>query len=173
MSSGVCGRCPGGREETARMRFAGRTIVVTGGAVGRGSVMAAALAAEGGNVGVVDRPGSGGAEVAAVINRAGHAGGAFFAECDLADLPAAADLMTGIAASHDGVDVLVNNAAIYPRKAVNEYTIDEWQLVQRPNFHSASLCTRPVLPAMPASASGPLANISSITFFGGLAEVRP
>ena len=155
------------------MRFAGRTIVVTGAAGGLGSVMAAAFAAEGGNVAVVDRPGSRGAEVAAVINRAGHAGGAFFAECDLADLPAAADLMTGIAASHDGVDVLVNNAAIYPRKAVNEYTIDEWQLVQRTNVDAAFVCTRAVLPAMRAAGSGRIVNISSITFFAGLAGLVP
>src|SRR5260370_38342592 len=111
MSSGVCGRCPGGREETARMRFAGRTIVVTGAAGGLGSVMAAAFAAEGGNVAVVDRPGSRGAEVAAVINRAGHAGGAFFAECDPADLPAAAALVTGTAPRPHGVELLWDNTA--------------------------------------------------------------
>src|SRR5260370_21922213 len=99
MSSGVCGRCPGGREETARMRFAGRTIVVTGAAGGLGSVMAAAFAAEGGNVAVVDRPGSRGAEVAAVINRARHAGGALFAECRLPDLPPSPDLITCLPAS--------------------------------------------------------------------------
>ena len=42
-------------EEAARMRFAGKTIVVTGAAGGLGSVMAASFAAEGGSVAVVDR----------------------------------------------------------------------------------------------------------------------
>src|SRR5260370_39464209 len=102
MSSGVCGRCPGGREETARMRFAGRTIGVTGAAGGLGSVMAAAFAAEGGNVAVVDRPGSRGAEVAAVINRAGYAGGAFFGRFDLGSLPSAAVQITCISATPGG-----------------------------------------------------------------------
>lgn len=155
------------------MRFAGKTIVVTGAAGGLGSVMAASFAAEGGSVAVVDRPGSPGAAVAAEINGAGHAGSAFFVECDLADLPAAAAVITGIGARHDGVDVLVNNAAIYPSKAVGEYTIDEWQHVQRTNVDAAFVCAQAVLPAMRSAGSGRIVNISSITFFGGLARLAP
>jgi NAD(P)-dependent dehydrogenase (short-subunit alcohol dehydrogenase family) len=155
------------------MRFEGRTIDITGAAGGLGSVMAAAFAAEGGSVAVVDRRGSPGAEVAAGINRAGHAGGAFFVECDLTDLPAAATAMADIAAGHDGVDVLVNNAAIYPSKAVGEYTIDEWQRVQRTNVDAAFVCAQAVLPAMRTAGSGRIVNISSITFFGGLARLAP
>ncbi len=49
------------------MRFAGRTIILTGAAGGLGSGIAAAFAAEGGNVAVVDLPGGRGAEVAAEI----------------------------------------------------------------------------------------------------------
>jgi 3-oxoacyl-[acyl-carrier protein] reductase len=155
------------------MRFAGKTIVVTGAAGGLGSVMAAAFAAEGGNVAVVDLPGSPGAAVAAEINEAGHAGGAFFAECDLADLPRAAAVMTGIAAEHGGVDVLVNNAAVYPSKAVSGYTIEQWQRVQRTNVDAAFVCAQAVLPAMRAAGSGRIVNISSITFFGILPRIAP
>jgi 3-oxoacyl-[acyl-carrier protein] reductase len=155
------------------MRFSGRTIVITGAAGGLGSVMAAAFAAEGGNVAVVDRRGSAGAEVAAGINRAGHAGGAFFVECDLTDLPAAATAMADIVAGHDGVDVLVNNAAIYPSKAVGDYTINEWQRVQRTNVDAAFVCAQAVLPGMRTAGSGRIVNISSITFFGGLARLAP
>ncbi len=155
------------------MRFAGKTIIVTGAAGGLGAVMAAAFAAEGGNVAVVDLPGSRGGEVAAEINGTGPAGRAFFAPCDLADLPAAAAAITAIAAGHGGADVLVNNAAIYPSKAVGEYTIEEWQLVQRTNVDAAFCCAQAVLPAMRAAASGRIVNISSITFFGGLARLAP
>jgi NAD(P)-dependent dehydrogenase (short-subunit alcohol dehydrogenase family) len=155
------------------MRFAGKTIVVTGAAGGLGSVMAAAFAAEGGNVAVVDRPGSRGTGVVAEINAAGHAGGAFFAECDLADLRAAAAVMTSVVTGHDGVDVLVNNAAIYPSKAVGEYTIEEWQRVQRTNVDAAFVCAQAVLPAMRAAGSGRIVNISSITSFGILPRLAP
>jgi 3-oxoacyl-[acyl-carrier protein] reductase len=155
-----------------RMRFAGRSVIVTGAAGGLGSVMAAAFASEGANVAVVDRPGSRGGEVADGINASGAAGSAFFAACDLGDLAGTARVMTGIAA-RGGVDVLVNNAAIYPSKAVADYTIEEWQLVQRTNVDSAFVSAQAVLPAMRAAGGGRIVNISSITFLTGQAVGAP
>ena len=66
------------------MRFAGRTIIVTGAAGGLGSAMAAGFAREGGTVAVVDLPGSPGAEVAARIGGGASEGCAFFVPWDLA-----------------------------------------------------------------------------------------
>ncbi len=154
------------------MRFAGRTVIITGAAGGLGSVMAAAFAAEGASVALVDRPESRGSAVADGINASGAAGGAFFVACDLADLARTAEVMTGIAA-RDGVAVLVNNAAIYPSKAVADYTIEEWQLVQRTNVDAAFVSAQAVLPAMRAAGAGRIVNVSSITFFGGLALLAP
>ena len=51
------------------MRYAGRTVVITGAAGGLGSGMAAAFAAEGANVALVDLPGSPGEELAAAHQR--------------------------------------------------------------------------------------------------------
>src|SRR3984957_9935706 len=81
------------------MRYAGRTIVITGAAGGLGSGMAAAFAAEGAAVALVDLPGSPGEELAARINAGltgseagGPAGGspgqAFFLPCVQSDLAA-------------------------------------------------------------------------------------
>ena len=155
------------------MRFAGKTVIITGAAGGLGSVMAAAFAAEGGNVAVVDLPGGRGGELAAGLTASDAAGNAFFVPCDLADLAGTAEIMKEIAAGHGGVDVLVNNAAIYPSKAVGDYTIEEWQRVQRTNVDAAFVCAQSVLPAMRAAGSGRIVNISSITFFGGLPRLAP
>src|SRR5947209_19580546 len=114
------------------MRFAGTTVIITGAAGGLGSVIAAAFAADGGRVALVDLPGSRGAAVAYRINQAGPAGSAFFVPCDLADLAGTAEVIGGVVAG-DGGGVLVNNAAIYPSKAVSEYSIGEWQRGQRGN----------------------------------------
>jgi NAD(P)-dependent dehydrogenase (short-subunit alcohol dehydrogenase family) len=154
------------------MRFAGTTVIITGAAGGLGSAMAGAFAAEGGRVAVVDLPSSGGARLAGQINSAGAAGSAFFVPCDLADLAGASEVMHGIAAD-GGVGVLVNNAAIYPRKPVADFSIAEWQAVQRVNVDAAFACAQAVLPAMRAAGTGRIVNISSITFFGGLAQIAP
>jgi 3-oxoacyl-[acyl-carrier protein] reductase len=154
------------------MRFTGTTVIITGAAGGLGSAMAAAFAAEGGRVALVDLPGSPGARVADQINQAGPAGSAFFVPCDLADLDRAGEVIGAIAAG-DGAGVLVNNAAIYPSKAVGEYSIAEWQHVQRVNVDAPFVCAQAVLPVMRAGGTGRVVNISSITFFGGPARLVP
>jgi 3-oxoacyl-[acyl-carrier protein] reductase len=153
------------------MRFAGTTVIITGGAGGLGSVMAAAFAAEGGRVAVVDLPGSGGAGLAGRISEPGTAGSAFFVPCDLADLDRTSEVIRGIA--RDGAGVLVNNAAIYPSKPAAEYSIAEWQRVQRVDVDAAFVCAQAVLPAMRAAGNGRIVNVSSITFFGILPLIAP
>lgn len=153
------------------MRFAGTTVIITGAAGGLGSVMAGAFAAEGGRVAIVDLPDSRGARVAEEINASGAAGEAFFAPCDLMDLEHTGQVMRGIAAG--GVGVLVNNAAVYPSKAVAEYSIADWQGVQRVNVDAAFVCAQAVLPAMREAGGGRIVNVSSITFFGILGQLAP
>jgi 3-oxoacyl-[acyl-carrier protein] reductase len=155
------------------MRFTGNTVIVTGAAGGLGSAMAASFAREGGDVAIIDLPGTGGSEVAQLINDSGPAGSAFFVPCDLADLDRTAQVVRGLAGAHGGIDVLVNNAAIFPRKEVANYTIQEWQSVQRVNVDAAFVCVQAVLPEMRAAGSGRIVNVSSITFFGNTPFLTP
>ena len=154
------------------MRFTGTTVIITGAAGGLGSAMAAGFAAEGGRVAIVDLPSSPGTQVTDQINSSGAPGNAFFVPCDLADLKRTAAVMRNIAAG-DGASVLVNNAGIYPSKPIAEYSIAEWQSVQRVNVDAAFVCAQAVLPAMRAAGTGRIVNVSSITFFGGLARLAP
>ena len=152
------------------MRFGGHTVVITGAAGGLGSGMAAAFAAEGAAVAVVDLPASPGEEVAERINAAvaadGGPGRAWFIPCDLADLTATRQLISGLGAREGGLDVLINNAAIYPRKEIADYSTEDWLAVQRVNVDAAFVCAQAALPAMRAAGSGRIINVSSITFFG-------
>jgi NAD(P)-dependent dehydrogenase (short-subunit alcohol dehydrogenase family) len=154
------------------MRFAGSTVVITGAAGGLGSAMVSGFAAEGAQVAIVDLPGSRGPELATQVTGSGP-GEAFFAPCDLADLAATRQLITGIAERHGGVDVLVNNAAIYPRKEVGDYTTEDWLAVQRVNVDAAFVCAQAALPGMRAAGAGRIINVSSVTFFGGSPFLAP
>lgn len=151
----------------------GRTALVTGAAGGLGSVTAGALARSGARVLVLDLPASPGDRVVAEIEAAAGPGAARFVPGDLADLEAVRALVTGLAAEYGRIDILVNNAAVYPSKPFEEYTTQEWQRVQRINADAAFVCAQAVVPGMREAGSGRIINIVSITLFGGWDLLAP
>lgn len=155
------------------MSLLGRTALVTGAAGGLGSVTARALAQGGARVLVLDLPGSPGDQVAADIDAAPGPGAARFVPCDLAELDEVRALVEGLAAEYGQIDVLVNNAAIYPSKPFEQYTTQEWQLVQRINADAAFVCAQAVVPGMRKAGYGRIVNIASITLFGGWELLAP
>lgn len=66
-----------------------------------------------------------------------------------------------------GVDILVNNAAIYPRRPWTEIAEEEWDRVLAVNLKGYFLCARACYPSMKKRGFGRIINISSVTFFEG------
>lgn len=65
------------------------------------------------------------------------------------------------------IDTLVNNAGTNIRKALHEYSLEEWHRVVDTNLTSAFLCSRAVYPAMKAQGGGKIINIGSMmSIFG-------
>ena len=67
-----------------------------------------------------------------------------------------------------GIDILVNNAAVYHRKPWTEITEADWDQVLDTNLKGYYLCARAAYPALKASGHGRVINVASITFFGGV-----
>ena len=66
----------------------------------------------------------------------------------------------------DGVDVLINNAAVFaslPQRPFDEIPFDEWNLVMQVNITGSYLCASAVAPAMRAAKQGRIINVSSGT----------
>ncbi|MQA24854.1 MAG: SDR family oxidoreductase [Micromonosporaceae bacterium] len=86
-------------------RFAGRTVVVTGGAGGIGRAVCAGFAAEGATVAVVDVNADAVADAVSVLGTRAHG-----FTLDVADAGAVAELMRRVHAEHGGPHVLVTLA---------------------------------------------------------------
>ena len=72
-----------------------------------------------------------------------------------------------------GFDVVINNAAIYPSKSFEDYTIEEHQLVQRVNVDAGIVAVQEALPGMKERGFGRIINVASVTFYGGWANLSP
>lgn len=142
------------------MRIEDATIVVTGASSGIGAALAPMLAARGATVGLVARRRE---RLEAVRERcAEHAPDSKVFAADLGDLDAAAQVVEDAWAAFDGVDCLVNNAAIPKRVPVPRLTdalVDE---TMRVNFTSPVRMTLALLPRWIERGRGCVVNVSSM-----------
>ncbi|WP_054956788.1 SDR family NAD(P)-dependent oxidoreductase [Paenibacillus dakarensis] len=68
------------------------------------------------------------------------------------------------------IDILVNNAAMDPRRKWTEITVEEWDHIMGTNVRSQFLCAKAVFPSMAARGYGKIINVSSVTYFTGQKE---
>jgi len=138
----------------------GKRVLITGASSGIGAALATQLAAKGAVVGLIARRRDRLAEVLADCQRSAPASAMWVA--DLADTEAAGELALRAWDLLDGIDVLVNNAAVPKRRAVAELRPDEVEAVMRVNFFAPMRLTLAVLPRMLARGSGMIVNVSSV-----------
>ena len=150
------------------MEFAGKTILFTGAAGGLGAESALSYMRAGARVICVDIDE---ANIAALEGQAQavERGSLAVERLDLGDL---AGLERGLAAlvEREGhVDIVINNAA----KPFEEFTLADYQEVQRVNVEAGVVCVRAALPGMRQRGWGRIVNVASVTFYGGWANLSP
>lgn len=101
------------------------------------------------------------------------AGKLIVSTADLSELEGFRTALRVLLAKVGGFDVVINNAAIYPSKPFEDYTIEDHQMVQRVNVDAAIVAVQEALPAMRAKGFGRIVNISSITISGEWANLSP
>lgn len=146
-------------------RLEGRVAVVTGGGGGLAEGICARLVRDGAAVACADVSLEKAEGVAGRV--AGGGGRSLAVEVDVSDRGSVEAMVGRVVEEFGGVDVLVNNAAIYPRRAWTEIEEEEWDRVMAVNLKGYFLCARAVYPHMKERGGGSIVNISSITFFIG------
>lgn len=147
-----------------------KTILYTGAAGGLGLETTLHMLRSGAKVVAIDNDAN---KVAALLQAAAGLKGLAVAKLDLADLTGLRAGLQKLSAEVGGFDIVINNAAIYPAKPFEDYTIEEMQLVQRINVDAGIVCVQVALPHMKATKRGRIINISSVTISGGWSDLTP
>ncbi len=148
------------------------TAVVTGAGGGLGRAIAGRLARDGHAVAVFDIDGAGAQATCDGIGDEGGSARAYVV--DLRDVSAIDTAMRDADAALGPVQVLVNNAAIFPAGPVLDVTAGDYDDViavnQRAYFFAAQAAARLM---RTAGRGGAIVNIGSITQHGGWSELVP
>jgi 3-oxoacyl-[acyl-carrier protein] reductase len=144
------------------MRLAGRVALVTGGSRGIGAAVCRAYGREGARVVVnYQRAAEQAYQVVSDIQAAG--GEAIAVQADVAQ---AADVIRMVATAREQfgpIDILVANAAVYPRAPWDQLDEAQWDRVMAVNLKGAMLCAQQVCPDMRARGYGKIITVSSVT----------
>ncbi|HEY4185182.1 MAG TPA: SDR family oxidoreductase [Polyangia bacterium] len=138
------------------MELANKIALVTGGTSGIGAATAKLLASEGAEVIVAGRDVAGGEKVVKDIVQAG--GRARFVAVDLADMASVRRLAEGAGT----VDVLVNNAAVFPLGPTVEQSAEAFDLAMDTNVRAPYFLTAALAPRMMARKTGSIINVSTM-----------
>jgi 3-oxoacyl-[acyl-carrier protein] reductase len=155
-------------------RLEGKVAVVTGGggssSIGRAICLR--YGREGARVAVLDINVEGAEKVAKEMVAAG--GTALGLGCDVTNLDQCKAAAKRVAEAWNGrIDILVNNAAFFGGmgawRPFDEWTVEEWDRMQDVNVRGMWFCSQAVFPYMKAQGYGKMINLSSSSFFQGVA----
>jgi 3-oxoacyl-[acyl-carrier protein] reductase len=142
------------------MRFDGKVVIVTGGALGIGQATAMLFAQEGARVVIADIDDQGGSETVRQIREAG--GEATFVHTDIRSSADAQNMARVAVEAYGTVDVLVNNAGITRDRLLLRMSEADWDAVLDTNLKGAFHCTKAVQRILLRKRYGRIINIGSV-----------
>jgi 3-oxoacyl-[acyl-carrier protein] reductase len=150
----------------------GLTVLVTGAASGMGRATALVFAAEGANVAVTDTATEGSAAVAAAIAASGGRAKAW--KLDVASRDEIKTVVDDVAKHFGGLDIVVNNAGISVRVAIDDDGYeDAWAKGLAVMLSAHPRVIRAALPYLRKSKSPRIVNIASTEALGATALHSP
>lgn len=153
-------------------RLAGKSAIVTGGAVGIGCACVQRMAEEGAKVAIFDVLEAEGKALASELTTKGH--DVDFWRVDVADEAAVKAAIDAAAERFGGLQVIVNNAGISGSpKPTDQVTEAEWDRVQAVNVKGVFFGTKHAIPYLRRAGGGSVINLSSIAGLIGVGGIAP
>ena len=146
----------------------GKVAIVTGAGGGIGEAYAKGLAGQGASVAVAEIVVENGERVAGEIRDAG--GKAIFVEVDVSSPDSTRAMAETVTGELGGIDLLVNNAAIFGTMKLDTLLTVDWAYYQKfmdVNLNGALLCTRACVDSMQSRGGGAIVNQSSTAAWMG------
>jgi 2-deoxy-D-gluconate 3-dehydrogenase len=142
------------------LSLAGKVAIVTGGGRGIGQAIAFRLAEAGAHVAVADISEPTAQETAAAVRDAG--GSAEAVRLDVTDGAAVTAAIDGLVTHRGRLDILINNAGIFPMRTFLQSDDALWHKTLDVNIMGTMRCVRAAAPHMANSGGGAVVNLASI-----------
>lgn len=135
----------------------GKTAIVTGGAAGIGKGIALRLSEAGASVVIADTDLDNAEKTSAALH------GSIAVMTDVSQEADVINLVEKAQDAYGGIDIMVNNAGVYPMKSVIDMTSEDWDRILGINLKGAFLCSREAAKTMiRQNRGGRIINIASI-----------
>lgn len=151
------------QRELSMGAFAGKSVIVTGGAKGIGRAICLGFAREGAGVACADVDEAAGAEILRLAS--GAAGRMIFVAADVSRAAACRTLVERTVAAFGGIDILCNNVGIQPTDSylpAHELPEEAWDRIIDVNLKSRFLMTKYCVPEMKKRGGGAIINTASV-----------
>ena len=157
-------------EQKTGQRLKDKVVIITGGAYGIGKVFARRMAAEGAAVAIADIDIDNAKKTVKELKVDGM--NAVAIKTDVSDEKSTLAMAEKTVETFGGIDILINNAAIFSKIKVSTVPFDEldmaeWDRMMAVNLRGTFLCSRAVYTYMKAKNKGKIINMASGTFFEG------
>ena len=152
-------------------RFPRKRAFITGAGAGLGHELAKALASDGWSVGLFDRNVERLANVEAQFSESNIPALAYPGDVTQSDELTVA--VNSFAATHDGLDVMINNAGVAVAGSLMEAALEDWRWIIDTNVMGVVHGCRAALPHLQRNGSGLIVNVSSAAAFASAPGMAP
>jgi 3-oxoacyl-[acyl-carrier protein] reductase len=152
-----------------KMRLKDKIAIVTGGGKGIGKAYCKGMAREGAKVVIADIDFESAEKTAEELKQDGFQ--ALALHVDVSSESDTQKMVDETINHFGGVDILINNAGIFPLSKFTDLTYEQWRRVLGVNLDGVFLCTKAVVPHMINQKKGKIISISTECFFMGFGDL--